>query len=157
MPFDLSKILAKTGRAVRSLEKDGKPARVVALSQVYDTDLDGLWDAVTTPERLRRWFGNVSGDLQLGGRFQIEANASGTIVDCRPPELVIINWEFGATISFVSNIPGQTQTLPSAIYALLQVPEGEAQAMRLVLVSVVIAIGAVLVSEWLARRMAARR
>ena len=61
--------------------------------------------------------------------------------------------EFGATITFVSNIPGQTQTLPSAIYALLQVPEGEAQAMRLVLVSVVIAIGAVLVSEWLARRM----
>ena len=65
--------------------------------------------------------------------------------------------EFGATITFVSNIPGQTQTLPSAIYALLQVPEGEAQAMRLVLVSVVIAIGAVLVSEWLARRMEARR
>ena len=65
--------------------------------------------------------------------------------------------EFGATITFVSNIPGQTQTLPSAIYALLQVPAGEAQAMRLVLVSVVIAIGAVLVSEWLARRMAVRR
>ena len=65
--------------------------------------------------------------------------------------------EFGATITFVSNIPGQTQTLPPAIYALLQVPEGEAQAMRLVLVSVVIAIGAVLVSEWLARRMEARR
>lgn len=65
--------------------------------------------------------------------------------------------EFGATITFVSNIPGQTQTLPSAIYALLQVPSGEAQAMRLVLVSVTIAIGAVLVSEWLARRMAARR
>ena len=65
--------------------------------------------------------------------------------------------EFGATITFVSNIPGQTQTLPSAIYALLQVPEGEAQAMRLVLVSAVIAIGAVLVSEWLARRTETRR
>ena len=65
--------------------------------------------------------------------------------------------EFGATITFVSNIPGQTQTLPSAIYALLQVPAGEAQAMRLVLVSAVIAIAAVLVSEWLARRMQARR
>ena len=65
--------------------------------------------------------------------------------------------EFGATITFVSNIPGQTQTLPSAIYALLQVPAGEAQAMRLVLVSAVIAIGAVLVSEWLARRTETRR
>lgn len=64
--------------------------------------------------------------------------------------------EFGATITFVSNIPGQTQTLPSAIYALLQVPAGEAAALRLVVVSVVIAIAAVLVSEWLARRMSAR-
>ncbi|RDW13124.1 molybdate ABC transporter permease subunit [Paracoccus thiocyanatus] len=64
--------------------------------------------------------------------------------------------EFGATITFVSNIPGQTQTLPSAIYALLQVPSGEGAALRLVLVSVVIAMGAVLVSEWLAWRMAAR-
>ncbi|KGJ03353.1 molybdate transport system permease protein [Paracoccus halophilus] len=64
--------------------------------------------------------------------------------------------EFGATITFVSNIPGQTQTLPSAIYALLQVPGGESAALRLVAVSAVIAIGAVLVSEWMARRMKAR-
>ncbi|MCV2448597.1 molybdate ABC transporter permease subunit [Paracoccus sp. DMF] len=64
--------------------------------------------------------------------------------------------EFGATITFVSNIPGQTQTLPSAIYALLQTPTGDAAALRLVVVSVVIAMAAVLVSEWLARRMAAR-
>ncbi|SMO74371.1 molybdate ABC transporter permease subunit [Paracoccus laeviglucosivorans] len=60
--------------------------------------------------------------------------------------------EFGATITFVSNIPGQTQTLPSAIYALLQVPGGEGAAMRLVMISVVIAMTAVLISEWLARR-----
>ncbi|WP_418592414.1 molybdate ABC transporter permease subunit [Ponticoccus sp. (in: a-proteobacteria)] len=64
--------------------------------------------------------------------------------------------EFGATITFVSNIPGQTQTLPSAIYALLQVPGGEGSALRLVLVSVVVAMGALLLSEWLSRRVAAR-
>jgi molybdate transport system permease protein len=64
--------------------------------------------------------------------------------------------EFGATITFVSNIPGQTQTLPSAIYALLQTPSGESAALRLVVVSVVIAMAAVLVSEWLAQRMATR-
>ena len=64
--------------------------------------------------------------------------------------------EFGATITFVSNIPGQTQTLPSAIYALLQTPTGDAAALRLVAVSVVIAMAAVLLSEALARRMAAR-
>jgi len=60
--------------------------------------------------------------------------------------------EFGATITFVSAIPGQTQTVPSAIYALLQVPGQEDAALRLVLVSVVLAMGALLLSEVLARR-----
>ena len=64
--------------------------------------------------------------------------------------------EFGATITFVANIPGQTQTLPSAIYAFLQVPGGEGSALRLVIAALILSIGAVLVSEWLARRMAAR-
>ena len=64
--------------------------------------------------------------------------------------------EFGATITFVSNIPGQTQTLPSAIYAFLQVPGGESAALRLVLISVVVAMGALVASELLARRIAKR-
>ena len=62
--------------------------------------------------------------------------------------------EFGATITFVAAIPGQTQTIPSAIYGLLQVPGGEPAVLRLVIVSVVLAMGALLISEWLARRMA---
>lgn len=64
--------------------------------------------------------------------------------------------EFGATITFVSNIPGQTQTLPSAIYAVLQVPGGETQAARLVLVAVAIAMAALLLSEWVSRAVARR-
>lgn len=64
--------------------------------------------------------------------------------------------EFGATITFVSNIPGETQTVPSAIYAFLQIPGGESAAMRLVLVSVGIAMAALALSEWLARRVARR-
>lgn len=64
--------------------------------------------------------------------------------------------EFGATITFVSNIPGQTQTLPSAIYSFLQVPGGEAQAARLVAVAIVIAMGALILSEWVSRRVAQR-
>ena len=64
--------------------------------------------------------------------------------------------EFGATITFVSNIPGETQTLPSAIYAFLQVPGGDASAMRLVVVSLVVAVGALLFSELLATRVARR-
>ncbi|MDW4497068.1 molybdate ABC transporter permease subunit [Sulfitobacter sp. D35] len=64
--------------------------------------------------------------------------------------------EFGATITFVANIPGQTQTLPSAIYSLLQVPGAEGRAAALVLLACVFALAAVLVSEWLARRVAKR-
>lgn len=62
--------------------------------------------------------------------------------------------EFGATITFVSNIPGQTQTLPSAIYAFLQIPDAEVSAFRLVVISVVIAMVALLLSEVMARRVA---
>ena len=67
--------------------------------------------------------------------------------------------EFGATITFVSNIPGETQTLPSAIYTFTQVPGGDAGAMRLTLISIAISVSALIVSEWLAhvvrRRIAA--
>ncbi|MCI2395171.1 molybdate ABC transporter permease subunit [Aliiroseovarius sediminis] len=61
--------------------------------------------------------------------------------------------EFGATITFVSNIPGQTQTLPSAIYSFLQVPGGETAAVRLVIVSIIIAMAALILSEVFARRL----
>ncbi len=64
--------------------------------------------------------------------------------------------EFGATITFVSNIPGETQTLPSAIYTLMQVPDGEAGAMRLVVISLAISMTALVISEWLARRTTRR-
>jgi molybdate transport system permease protein len=64
--------------------------------------------------------------------------------------------EFGATITFVSNIPGQTQTLPSAIYSVLQVPGGEDAAMRLVLVAVAVALAALVLSEWVGRAVARR-
>jgi len=64
--------------------------------------------------------------------------------------------EFGATITFVSNIPGQTQTLPSAIYAFLQVPGGESAAVRLVVISILVAMAALILSEVFARRIARR-
>jgi molybdate transport system permease protein len=64
--------------------------------------------------------------------------------------------EFGATITFVSNIPGETQTISAAIYTLIQVPGGDAQALKLVILSVVICFAALLASEWLARRATAR-
>ncbi len=64
--------------------------------------------------------------------------------------------EFGATITFVASIPGETRTLPSAIYALLQIPGQEGPAAQLVLWAVAVSVVAVILSEWLARRLAAR-
>jgi molybdate transport system permease protein len=64
--------------------------------------------------------------------------------------------EFGATITFVSNIPGETQTLPTLIYTFTQVPGGDEAALRLTLVSLAISLGAILVSEALAQRVSRR-
>jgi molybdate transport system permease protein len=64
--------------------------------------------------------------------------------------------EFGATITFVSNIPGQTQTLPTLIYTFTQVPGGDAGALRLTLISLAISLTAILASEWLAREVGRR-
>jgi molybdate transport system permease protein len=64
--------------------------------------------------------------------------------------------EFGATITFVSNIPGETQTISAAIYTLTQVPGGDAAALQLVVVAVIISLAALIASEWLARRATAR-
>ena len=64
--------------------------------------------------------------------------------------------EFGATITFVSNIPGETQIISAAIYTLTQVPGGDAAALRLVIISVLISLAALVVSEVLARRATAR-
>ena len=59
--------------------------------------------------------------------------------------------EFGATITFVSNIPGETRTIPSAMYTLIQTPGGESAAARLCIISIVLALISLLISEWLAR------
>lgn len=64
--------------------------------------------------------------------------------------------EFGATITFVANIPGETQTLPTAIYTFTQAPGGDAAAMRLVLISVAVSVAALVLSEWLARGLTRR-
>lgn len=64
--------------------------------------------------------------------------------------------EFGATITFAGNVPGETQTLPLSIYSALQTPDGEAAALRIAVISILLAIGALAASEYLARRVAAR-
>ncbi|MEU8346934.1 SRPBCC family protein [Spirillospora sp. NPDC048832] len=76
-------------------------ARTAIVSQVYDTDVEDLWDAVTSAERIPRWFLPVSGDLRLGGRYQLEGNASGTIERCDPPKSFAATWEYGGQTSWI--------------------------------------------------------
>jgi uncharacterized protein YndB with AHSA1/START domain len=76
-------------------------ARTSTISQVYDADVDELWDACTNPERIPRWFLPVSGDLRLHGRYQLEGNAGGTIERCDPPHGFDATWEYGGEISWI--------------------------------------------------------
>jgi uncharacterized protein YndB with AHSA1/START domain len=71
----------------------------VRISETYATTVDDLWDACTNPERIPRWFLPVSGDLRLGGRYQLEGNAGGTIEACDPPDTFTATWEFGGAVS----------------------------------------------------------
>ena len=99
--FDIDPQINAVRRAVSSRERDGREASVVAISQAYDTDVEDLWEACTTADRLARWFAPVSGDLRLGGRYQIEGNASGTVERCDPPKGFSLTWEFGGGVSWV--------------------------------------------------------
>lgn len=102
MSFDLQAHLGTVTRAVRDLEHQGRPAKAVLASRVYDTDIHDLWDALTNPERIPRWFMPVSGTLELGGHYQLEGNASGTITGCEPPAHLALTWENRGDVSWVT-------------------------------------------------------
>ncbi len=89
-------------RRVENREHQGKPAIVGVAVRIYDTTVEDLWEAITTPERLVRWFLPVEGDLRLGGRYQLKGNAGGTITRCDPPEALDLTWEFAGGTSWVN-------------------------------------------------------
>lgn len=89
-------------REVQNREHEGRPARVVIATCAYDTGLEDVWDAITNPERIPRWFLPISGDLRLGGRYQLHGNASGRITACEPPRSFSLTWEFGGQVSWVN-------------------------------------------------------
>lgn len=89
-------------RRVDDREHLGQPAIVGVAIRVYDTSVEDLWQAITTPERLARWFLPVEGDLKLGGRYQLKGNAGGTITRCEPPQALDLTWEFAGATSWVN-------------------------------------------------------
>jgi uncharacterized protein YndB with AHSA1/START domain len=101
MHDDITRALGAVTREVQERQYLGRSVSVVRLSRTYDTDIADLWNALTSSERIPRWFLPVSGDLRLGGRYQLTGNAGGEITRCRAPEELALTWEFGAMLSWV--------------------------------------------------------
>lgn len=103
--MDFDQILTQAGfmtRTVGAIERDGRPAKTLTTSRAYQTTIEDLWDALTNEERIPRWFLPVSGDLELGGGYALEGNASGSILECEPPRRFVITWEYGGDTSWVT-------------------------------------------------------
>jgi len=101
MEIDIGSVLGAVTRTVRNFEKDGKPASTVTLTRLYDTDAEDLWDSLTNPKRIPRWFLPIEGELKLGGKYQLRGNAGGTITACTPPSQFAATWEFGGGVSWI--------------------------------------------------------
>lgn len=99
--IDVAEQINAVSRHVGSRVFGPGEARVATISQTYDTDVDDLWDACTNPERLPRWFLPVTGELTVGGRYQLEGNAGGTVERCDPPKSFFATWEFNGMVSWL--------------------------------------------------------
>src|SRR5690242_797437 len=99
--IDITRHLNAIHRKVEQLPPaDGSGERVsVLLQRAYDAPVDDVWDAVTKPDRIKRWFMPISGELRVGGNFQLEGNAGGEILTCEPPRLLRVT--FGMPTSIV--------------------------------------------------------
>src|SRR3954453_16187128 len=89
-------------RGITSREHEGRPARVLSASQTYDSDRADVWDALTSQERIPRWFLPVSGDLRPGGQYQFEGNAGGRILEFQTTDLLALTWEYGGRVSWLT-------------------------------------------------------
>jgi uncharacterized protein YndB with AHSA1/START domain len=99
--IDVKHQINEVRREVGSRVLEAGDARLVTVSQTYQGTLDDVWDACTNPERIPRWFLPVSGDLRVGGRYQLQGNAGGTVERCDPPHSFFATWEIGGETSWI--------------------------------------------------------
>ncbi|MHC9295887.1 SRPBCC family protein [Mycobacterium sp. LTG2003] len=88
-------------RTVGSRVLEAGEAHVITIGQAYATDAADLWDALTNIDRIPRWFLPITGELRVGGRYQLEGNANGTVLSCDPPRGFSATWEFGGDVSWI--------------------------------------------------------
>src|SRR6476646_1953316 len=101
MHVDVTHRISAVARTVGRRTLEAGEARVVTVSRHYPASIDDVWDACTTAERIRRWFLPVTGDLQLGGRYQLQGTAGGVVERCDPPRSFAATWEFGGDVSTI--------------------------------------------------------
>lgn len=100
--IDIDEHITASDRSVGTRTLEAGEARVVTIGRSFAADVDDLWDACTNPERIPRWFLPVSGDLRVGGTYQLEGNAGGTIERCDPPTSFAATWEYGDEVSWIA-------------------------------------------------------
>jgi len=93
--IDITRELEATQREVGTGTIAAGDGRVVRLRRTFDAPIEDVWDAVTSPERITRWFLPISGDIRLGGRYQFEGNAGGEILECDRPNRLRVTWVYG--------------------------------------------------------------
>lgn len=91
---DTASWLKTIHREVDAEDTDAGRSRTVLLRRTFDASIDDLWDVITNPDRLTRWFYPISGDLRVGGKYQLEGNAGGEIQRCDKPNLLAVTWEY---------------------------------------------------------------
>jgi uncharacterized protein YndB with AHSA1/START domain len=99
--IDVTQQINAVRRRVGTRVLEAGEARTVTISQTYAAAIEDVWDACTSAERIPRWFLPVSGELKLGGRYQLEGNAGGTIEGCDPPKSFFATWEYGGEVSWI--------------------------------------------------------
>jgi len=99
--IDVSHQISAVERRVGRRTLAAGETTVVTISQSYPGPVEDVWDACTNPERLPRWFLPVSGELKLGGHYQLEGNAGGTVESCDPPHSFAATWEYGGEVSWI--------------------------------------------------------
>lgn len=99
--FDPATMAGLVTREIRSGSRDGAPTKIAIARRSYPARQADLWDALTNAERIPRWFLPVSGDLKVGGHYQLTGNAGGTVERCQEPETFAVTWEFGEMVSWL--------------------------------------------------------
>jgi uncharacterized protein YndB with AHSA1/START domain len=99
--IDVKHEISAVSRSLGTRELPAGQARVVTISRTYPSPIADVWDACTNPERIPRWFLPVSGDLKLGGRYQLQGNAGGVVERCDPPNSFAATWEMGGEVSWI--------------------------------------------------------